>query len=126
MLFFIVFGEDAEKLCFDLHAWFKLSPCKEEDFRMLSDNLYIEDESLFLRHINARWLTLVPALTRLLDRWDDCKKYFITFLPFEKEYKRHLPKNEIFQRISKSLKDETGTLLQIEFLKNLGPVFSKF
>ena len=25
-----VYGEDVEKLCFDLHAWFKVASCKEE------------------------------------------------------------------------------------------------
>lgn len=120
------FGEEAESLCFDLHAWFKIAPCKEEDFRSLGENISM-DESLFLRHINARWLTLVPALERVLLRWDDAKKYFVTFLPFKKEYKRHLPKNERFKRISQAFKeDERLNLLQIEFLKNVAPIFTKF
>ena len=122
-----VYGEEAEKLCFDLHAWFKIAPCKEEDFRTLSDNIFIDDESLFLRHINARWLTLVPALERVLVRWEDAKKYFVAFLPFNKEYKRHLPKNERFQRINTALKkDEQLSLLEIEFLRNIAPIFTKF
>ena len=97
------------------------------NFRTLSDNLFIEDESLFLRHINARWLTLVPALERVLERCEDANNYSVTFLPSNKEYKRHLPKNHRFQRINAALKkDELKSLIQIQFFKNIAPVFIKF
>ena len=51
------YGQLCEQLCFDLRAWFKQSPCKEEDYRALSDDICIEDSSLFLRHVNTCWLT---------------------------------------------------------------------
>ena len=31
----LVYGDDCEQLAFDLHAWFKLSTCKQEDFQSL-------------------------------------------------------------------------------------------
>ena len=88
-----VLHQDVDGLAFDLHAWFKHSPCKEDDFRELSDSTTIEDESLFLRHVDTRWLTLCPVLERIIERWDDAKVYFLKYLPEKQEYKRSLPKN---------------------------------
>ena len=85
--------DSCEQLCFDLHAWFKQSPCKEEDYCALRDDICIEDSSLFLCHVNTRWLTLLPALVRVSERWEDTEKYFLTFLPFKKSIK------DIFRRI---------------------------
>ena len=121
-----VFGKEAEQLCFDLHTWFKQAPCKDEDFRYLSEDIDI-DSSLFLRHISARWLTLVPALDRVSERSEVAIKYFLTFLPYKKEYKYHLPKNEREQRISKSFKEDKRRIeLQMAFLKNIAPICTKF
>ena len=82
-----MYGDDCEQLAFDLHAWFKLSPCKQEHFRSLSENTNINEASLFLRHVNSRWLTLVSALEKMIARWDDAKTYFLNYLPAQKEYK---------------------------------------
>ena len=97
----------------------------EEDYRALSGDICIEVSSLFLRHVNTRWLTLLPALVRVSERWEDTKKYFLTFLPF-KEYKRHLPKNQRYQRIQTALKNENEAKMQIAFLKNTAPLFQKY
>ena len=64
-----VMSVNIEDLVYDLHAWFKISPCKEEDFRNLNEEISI-DESLFLKHVSTRWLTLSPALQRIQERWD--------------------------------------------------------
>ena len=32
-----VYGQVCKQVAFDLHAWFKQAPCKQEDFRLLSD-----------------------------------------------------------------------------------------
>ena len=62
-----VMSVNIEDLVYDLHAWFKISPCKEEDFRNLNEEISI-DESLFLKHVSTRWLTLSPALQRIQER----------------------------------------------------------
>ena len=41
------YGQDSEQLSFDFHAWFRISPCKQEDFRNLSDDLNIDEDALF-------------------------------------------------------------------------------
>ncbi|XP_053393701.1 uncharacterized protein LOC123525530 [Mercenaria mercenaria] len=59
------FGSDAEELTFDMYMYqfFKQQPVRREDFKDLQLE-YDIDESLFLRHVPSRWLTLLPAMTR--------------------------------------------------------------
>ena len=121
-----VFGQESEQLAFDLHAWFKQAPCKEEDYRKLAEDATLECESLFLRHLNTRWLTLVPALERVEKRWHDVRNYFLTFVKNKAEYKSSLPKNKKYARIVEALKDEQKIQLQISFLKTVAPVFTRF
>jgi hypothetical protein len=82
------------QICFDLHQWFKNSPCKHEDYMAMADETGLTDESVFLRHISSRWLTLAPAIQRVLKNWPTIKKYYLDHLPNEKEYKYTLPKNK--------------------------------
>ena len=84
----------AEQLAFDLHSWFKKSPCKIEDFKDMAESLMFEGEALFYHFVNLRWLTLPPALELVVKRWSDCKKYFLGYIPKQKEYKKTLTQNQ--------------------------------
>ncbi|XP_047132571.1 uncharacterized protein LOC124811258 isoform X3 [Hydra vulgaris] len=122
-----VVGEDAEQLAFDLHNWFKNAPCKIEDFKKLSDCIFIEDETLFLRFVNTRWLTLSSSLIKVLLRWEDTKKYFLEYIPKQKEYKKTLTNNKRYIRIQRSLREtENELLVSIKFLIGLAPLFEKY
>ena len=62
-----IYGKDSENLTFELHAWFKISPCKREDFlqvvfQLQSIEYFSKNKALFHHHVETRWLTLVPAL----------------------------------------------------------------
>ena len=122
----LVFGQDCEQLAYDLHAWFKQAPCKEEDYRGLSDDSTMENESLFLRHLSTRWLTLVPSLERIKKRWDDARNYFLNYVKNKKEYARTLPKNKKFARIEEALNNEVKLMLQMSFLTSIAPLFTDF
>ena len=37
--------------------------------------VFNKKDSLFYRHVETRWLTLVPALEKVEERWNDAKKY---------------------------------------------------
>lgn len=104
---------DVDQLAFDLHAWFKRQPCKKEDFLLLAKGCDLSTccESLFLRHVNSRWLTLSPALQRIFERWDDAKNYFLVFLANDKKKKKDLAKNKRYQRIVEALKGHNKVLL---------------
>ena len=84
-----------EGLAFDLHAWFKCPPCKEEDFRELSDSTTIEDESLFLCHVDTRWLTLCLVLERIVERLGDAKEYFLKCSQRRKSTRNHCQKQSL-------------------------------
>ena len=43
--------------------------------------VFSRNEALFYRHVETRWLTLVPALMKAEERWDESKKYFMDYLP---------------------------------------------
>ena len=99
----VALHQDVEGLAHDLHAWFKHSPCKEEDFRELSDSTTIED-SLFSYDMLTQdgWHSLV--LERTVERWDDAKEYFLKYLPEKKKYNKSLLPVRCYQCIVKALK----------------------
>ena len=75
-----IYGQDAEELALDLFLWIKSSPCRREDFTNVLTDLDL-DEYLFIRHVQSRWLTLAPALERIVKNWDAVKRYFLQDLP---------------------------------------------
>ena len=94
-------GEDVTALVFDLHAWFKNHPCKQEDFVKVAECcIENKNEALFVQHVITQWLTLTPTLRRILERWSAAKTYFLEFLPQQNDYKQTLKKNERYKRIS--------------------------
>lgn len=58
------YGEASEELALDLFYWLKSSPCCREDYGNVLQELGLADE-LFIRHVQSRWLTLIPAWKEL-------------------------------------------------------------
>ena len=72
-------------MAYYLHAWFKHSPCKGEDFiKSLEDSIELH-ESLFLKHVTTMWLTLSSEPHRIIQRWDMSRNYFYAYTLREKE-----------------------------------------
>ena len=116
-----IYGKDSENLTFELHAWFKISPCKREDFlqvafKLQSMEYFSKNKALFCRHVETRWLTLFPALEKVLGRWEVSKEYFLEYLPKQKGFEKGAANNERYQRISTLFKIENIILVQIAFL----------
>ena len=90
----LLYGHDVENLAFDLHSWFKIAPCKREDFMAVAAELqdrvvfqvFACNEALFYRHVETRWLTLVPSLQNIEERWVQSKQYFLVYLPTCKKF----------------------------------------
>ena len=55
-------GKEIEQLCMDLHALFKYSAARCEDFRE------VRIEMDFLQHTVVRWLSIGPAVKRILEQ----------------------------------------------------------
>ena len=71
-----MYGEECEELALDMHYWFKNAPCKHVDLLKLEQEMDMEiHQSLFLHHINSRWLTLLPAIERIIAQLTAAQKY---------------------------------------------------
>ena len=69
------YGEDIEILCIDLFYFFKLSATRREDFLKIQQKLDL-DEVVFLRHVESRWLSLLPAAEGVKDQFPPLLEYF--------------------------------------------------
>ena len=69
------YNNEAEKYAIALHGWFRLAPCKREDFQNVGEE-HSESSTIFIRHLNMHWLTFVPALEKVEESWKTTKKYF--------------------------------------------------
>ena len=126
-----IYGKDSENLTFELHAWFKISPCKQDDFLQVAFELqsmvyFSKNKALFYRHVETRWLTLVPALEKVLERWEVSKEYFLEYLPKQKGFEKGTTNNKRYKRISTLFKRENVILVQIAFLTDAVIPFQKF
>ena len=126
-----IYGKDSENLTFELHAWFKISPCKREDFLQVAFELqnmeyFSKNKALFYHHVETRWLILVPALEKVLERLEVSKEYFLEYLPKQKGFEKGAANNERYKRISTLFKRENVILVQIAFLIDVAIPFQKF
>ena len=64
-----MYGKDIDQLCLDLHAIFKYSAARREDYQQLQANLEADIET-FQQHTEVRWLSNGPAIRRMLEQWD--------------------------------------------------------
>ena len=118
------YGQLAEQLAIDLFYWFKAHPARKEDYFKTQNELGF-DEQLFIRHVSCRWLTLIPALTRIVDNWEPICSYFLKELPKvarEERRERALEQNDSYKRICKALQGK-DVLMQMQFLISVKPVF---
>ena len=114
------YEEDIENLCIDLFYFFKLSAARREDFLKIQQKLDL-DEVVFLRHVESRWLSLLPAAERVKDQFPAPLEYFKR-LP---EADRKIRGNERYRRIMSFL-TSPETMVQLYFLEFLKPVFDQF
>ena len=56
------------------------SPSRREDYVHVLSDLGLDDE-LFIRHVQCKWLTLLPALDRIVKSWEAVKEHFLEELP---------------------------------------------
>ena len=88
--------------------------------------VFNKKESLFYRHVETRWLTLVPALEKVEERWNDAKKYFLEFLPTTKDFSKSTESNKRYVKIVESLRKEKFLLVQIAFVVDISGCFNSF
>ena len=112
-----VYGKDSENLSFELCAWFKISSCKREDFFQVAFELqsmeyFSKNKALFYRHVEARWLTLVPAVEKVLERLEVSKGYFLSTLQNKKVLNRVLLITKDIHEFQRYSKEKTSFLFR--------------
>ena len=73
-----------------------------------------KSETLFYRHVESGWLTLISALKKVEERWDQSKQYFMEFLTSKKDFEKTTQQNPRYQRIAAFFRKEKFTLVQLE------------
>ena len=116
-------GKEIDQLCMDLHALFKYSAARCEDFREVQIEMDL-DLTNFLQHTVVRWLSIGSAVKRILEQWEALTQ-FVTDLA--KDPKK-LPRSINFKRVHMMLnaKEKMVTRVLLEFLNDVIPVFEQF
>ena len=114
------YGSDVENLCIDIYYFLKLSPPRREDYADVQQKLNL-DEFVFLRHVQSRWLYLIPAIERVRKQFRALKEYFRK-LPDSEE---NIGKNARYKQIM-TLLTSPETMVQLCFLESVKPIFDKF
>lgn len=114
------YGSQAEELSIDLFYYF---PCRRDDFAKVQEEVGFTEE-MFIRHIQCRWLTLIPAVDRVVKNWEALVQYFLTELPKSKSWKL-IEKNEKYKRICRKLNDPSMKV-ELLFILGLEPLFNRF
>ena len=117
------YGKDIDQFCLDLHSLFKYSAARREDFKQLQLSLDVEMHT-FQQHTEVCWLSIGPAIHRILEKWDE----ICEFIKLLSEDEKKAPKSVNYKRASAMLtgieKDNTKAML--EFLNNTVPIFQGF
>ena len=111
--------EEIEEALVDLNQWFNTaySACRREDFKSVQLEEAVATH-VILKHCSTRWLTLKPAIQRLLEQWRPLKKYF-------KSSELRNNKTERYKRIRRFL-DDTTTVAKLQFVSQLASDFESF
>ena len=115
------YGGGVSDFVIDIHQWFKLSAARREDFAKLQESKGVHKVG-FMKHVECRWLSLEPAITRIIEQYDVLKQHFLTDLPKESD---SVCRNARYQRIKNYLITKE-TLVQMHFLKSVCAVFTPF
>ena len=118
-----MYGKDTDQLCLDLHAIFKYSAARREDYQQLQANSGADFETS-KQHTEVCWLSIGPAIRRVLEQWDMIC-HFIKDL--EKDNTRK-PKSINLKQAAALLTtgERNVTSIMLEFLRSSVPVFEEF
>ena len=63
----------------DIFQWFKLTAARREDYNDVLNLLKVPEKAFCF--VQCRWLSLLPALERVLQQWNSLQEYFLKYLP---------------------------------------------
>lgn len=109
------------ELVIDVYHWFKLSAVRKEEFLAIQEEFGLPTHA-FLKHVECRWLTLLPAIERIDEQWKALCHYFITALP---KADPSITNNMRYKRIRNQL-SRKETPAELQFLKSVATYFNGF
>ena len=116
-----VFANEISEFVIDLHWWFKQSATRREDFEAVQQELVLAQHK-FLRHVESRWLSLLPAVVRALEQFQALGKYFLLELPRKQ---CSMASNAKYIRIKSQFMSK-DTVAKMHFLLSVGGIFEPF
>jgi len=76
---------DLNKFPIDLHSFFKFSAKRVQDLLGVQEETEIHTRKMS-RHVTTRWISIQNVLIKILDQFENLKKYFLETLPKEKGF----------------------------------------
>ena len=116
-----VFGSSISEFVIDLHLWFKMSAARREDYEVVQEEMGLAKHK-FLKHVECRWLSLQPAVLRILEQLEGLKTYFLTVLP---EKQLSVTSIQRYIRITFQLQSD-DVVAQMHFLISVADIFNSF
>ena len=98
-----------------------MSAARREDYELVQEEIGLAKHK-FLKHVECRWLSLHPALLRILQQMNGLKRYFLTVLP---EKQSSSTSNARCIRIRRQLESK-DLVAQIHFLVSVADIFNPF
>ena len=116
-------GREIDQLCVDLFSLLKYSAARREDFKAKQIEMDLEVVN-FIQHTEVRWLSIGPAVQRVLEQWDA----ICAFVSDLAKDPKKVPKSVNYKRLYSMLgtKENAVTRVSVEFLHNCISVFEQF
>lgn len=90
----------------------KISAGRREDYAKISLETEVEAENM-LRHSKIRWLSIGKSARRIVHQWPNIIKYFLEYLPTQKEEYKRISKTRRFKQIVETIKDPESKIYMI-------------
>src|SRR5437867_1982933 len=116
------YGKNISEFVIEIHQWFKRSAARREDFELLQESKG-QQKLRFLKHVECRWLTLEPAVDRIIMQYELLQQHFLKDIP--KEGNKSVTTNARYLRVRKYIENKE-TLVQLHFLKSVCILFTRF
>ncbi|KAF2901839.1 hypothetical protein ILUMI_04350 [Ignelater luminosus] len=115
-------GNECAEFVISVFYFFNDWPARREDYAAIQTKMGITNHN-FLKHVPTRWLTIEPAITRILEQFESLKYYVLNYLP------KHAAKTTLnsshYLQMKLFLK-KADCKATLQYVKDFSQIFSKF
>ena len=98
-----------------------MSAARQEDYEAVQEEMGLAKHKFF-KHVECRWLSLQPAVLRILEQLEGLKRYFFIVLP---EKQPSVTSIQPYIRITRQLQSD-DLVAQMHFLSYVADIFNSF